>query len=333
MLHTSRNHYPHLSAGNRNRSTATEDNGMPAFQRLAREAADHIRLGDSTQDAFVEMASFIQAHPSEDQLSASVSALLATNRLAGQFAVRTCRSTFSIDQAGPDVSLILMAIPCVIAKWNSTAGDTVNPEIQGWIRSKWLGFDHDSVKVTVSNQPIPVEALDDTMGGAQLEWAKALANTGNAPATWPFKAPAPFTAAVWMVALQVPSTLVDSVQVHLQQAGLRDSSSSAFKHRIEALSQEKGALVNLLAPTSWANAFSMARAAAFRQQAAAVSRGTPAGTVLPVHYNGNELYSYTPSGKVLPWGTFPEETLSDLKSMIARTEDATGLRLPLTCIQ
>lgn len=306
---------------------------MPAFESLAKEAADCIRAEDCSQDSFERITEVVRAYPSEVRLTASVAKLLETDRLAGQFAVRACRATFSVSQVSSDASLLLLAVPCVIAKWNSKAAQAVTPEIQGWLRSKWLGFDHSTVKVTVSQQPIPVEALDDTVGRTQEVWAHTLSSESRAPAAWPFKAPEGFTAAVWMVALQVPSSMVDSLQMRLQTLGMMDPEVSAFKYRMEALAQEQGAIMAMLPPTSWANGFSMARATAFRYQAQAVSRALPQGTSVQVHFDGTNLYSYTPSGKVLSWGSFPEETKEDLVRMLDRVEDVTGLHLPLACIQ
>lgn len=310
-----------------------EDMGMPAFEALAQEAAECVRLDECAQSIFARLGDIARVYPSEAKLTASIDNLLTTDRLAGQVAVRACRTTFSVAPYNADTSLVLMAIPCVVARWNTDAGRAVNPEIQGWIRSRWLGFEHASVKVTVSHQPIPVEALDDVLGRTQIAWAHDLANEGRAPAAWPTKSAAPFTPGVWMVAMQVPSSMVDSLQIRLQQTDALDLETSTFKHRIEALANEQGAIASVLPPTSWANAFSVARAAAFRYQASAISRSVGPGTTLPVHYDGNKLFSYTPSGKVLSWGVFPEETRTDLAAMLDRAEDATGLNLPLSGIQ
>jgi len=306
---------------------------MPAFEALAHEAADCVRTDECTQSIFARLADIARVYPSEAKLTASIDNLLSSDRLAGQVAVRACRTTFSVAPYNADTSLILMAIPCVVARWSEDAGRAVNPEIQGWIRSRWLGFEHSSVKVTVSHQPIPVEALDDVVGRTQIAWAHDLSNEGRAPATWPNKSSAPFTPGVWMVAMQVPSSMVDSIQIRLQQPGALDLEASTFKHRIEALAQEKGAIASVMPPVSWANAFSVARAAAFRYQANAISRAVTPGTTLAVHYDGSKLFSYTPAGKILSWGLFPEETRADLATMLDRAEDATGLSLPLNSIQ
>lgn len=303
---------------------------MSDFEDLSRRAADHVRDHKDTQEVFCALAEAVANCPSETLLAKSVAKLLATDRLAGQFAVRACRSTFSVAPFTNDVSLVLLALPSVVARWSPEAGPAVASEMQGWLQNKWLGFEHPSVRVSVSNTPVPPEVVEAALGGSQVNWAHKLSTEGVAPGAWPAKQPAPFSPALWMVALRVPSDMVDSIQVRLQKPVAMDAITSAFKHRMDALAEEKGALVSVMPPVSWSNAFSVARASAFRLQAQAVSRAVPAGTALTMRFDGVQLTTQTPSGKTMSWGLFPEETRDDLARMLAQTESATKLRLSLS---
>jgi len=303
---------------------------MVEFENLALHAADCVRKKHDTQDVFSNLAEVAHACPSETMLAKSVSNLLSTDRLAGQFAVRACRSTFSVAPFTNDVSLMLLALPSVVARWSPDAGPAVASEIQGWLQNNWLEFEHPSVRVSVSNSPVPPEVVEAALGGTQVTWAHKLSTEGSAPGEWPQKQPAPFAPALWMVALRVPSEMVDNIQMRLQKPVALTDSTSAFKQRMAALAEEKGALVSVMPPVSWSNAFSVARASAFRLQAQAVSRGVPAGTVLSMRFDGAQLTTQTPSGKTMSWGLFPEETRDDIENMLAHAQATTKLRLTLT---
>jgi len=303
---------------------------MSDFEDLSRRAADRVRHHKDTQDVFSTLAEVAYACPSETMLAKSVAQLLATDRLAGQFAVRACRSSFSVAPFTNDVSLMLLALPSVVARWSPDAGPAVSSEIQSWLQNKWLGFEHPSVRVSVSNTPVPPEVVEAALGGTQVNWAHKLSTEGTAPGAWPTKQPAPFAPALWMVALRVPSDMVDNIQMRLQKPAAMDATMSAFKHRMDALAEEKGALVSVMPPVSWSNALSVARASAFRLQAQAVSRAVPAGTALNMRFDGVQLITQTPSGKTMSWGLFPEETRDDIERMLVQTQSATKLQLSLT---
>jgi hypothetical protein len=324
-----RAHY-HISTGAAGRrKSANEITSMSDFEELSRRAADRVRHHKDTQDVFSVLAEAAQSCPSETMLAKSVAQLLATDRLAGQFAVRACRSTFSVAPFTNDVSLMLLALPSVVARWSPDAGPAVSSEIQSWLQNKWLGFEHPSVRVSVSNTPVPPEVVEAALGGTQVNWAHKLSTEGSAPGEWPAKQPAPFAPALWMVALRVPSDMVDNIQMRLQKPVAMDAATSAFKHRMDALAEEKGALVSVMPPVSWSNAFSVARASAFRLQAQAVSRAVPAGTALNIRFDGVQLITQTPSGKTMSWGLFPEETRDDIEHMLTQTQSATKLQLSL----
>lgn len=302
---------------------------MAEFDQLAQQAADTQRAGKSTQEVFTFLSATARVCASEFDLSDRVTQLLSTDRLAGQFAIAACRTVFSVSEYAPGVSVILLGLPCVVREWPKRMASKVPAEIQGWIRSQWLSTDAPDARVVVSPTPIPVEAVEDVVGPELIQWAHAMVDCGSAPATWLDMNNAPFIASLWMVAVQVPSAAVDALCSRLQKAAATDTSTSMFLHRMDALAEEDGALMKLAPPASWANVFFRARALTFRLQAHALARSVPAGTALEMHYDGIQLDTHTPSGKVLSWGAFPEETREDIEDMLVHVEDMTGLQLSM----
>jgi hypothetical protein len=302
---------------------------MAEFEQLAQQAADSQRAGQSTQEVFTYLGATARACPSEAELSASIAHLLSADRLAGQFAIAACRTVFSVCESAPGMSVLLLGLPCVVRHWPKRVASKVPAEIQGWLRSQWLSAEDTDAQVVVAPSPIPVEAVEDVVGPELLQWAQTLVDKGTAPAAWLDMNEAPFVAALWMVAIRVPTRTVDALRRRLQAPAAMDTMTSMFLHRMDALAEEEGALMKLLPPASWTNVFSRARALAFRQQAQALARSVAAGTALEMHYDGVQLDTHTPSGKVLSWGAYPEETREDIEEMLAHVEEMTGLQLSL----
>lgn len=288
---------------------------MSRFEELAKQAVECVRKGKSTQEAFEALARAAEGYGAESLLVRQVDKLLADDRLAGQFAVRACRSAFAVAPFAEKQSTVLLALPCVVNRWSKEQDPgKLAAEIQGWLGSERLGLNTE-MRVAVAPTPLPVTALANGLGKSQLSWAHNLSVEGTQPGVW--TGDEKYTPALWLVALRVASADVDLVQARLWRPAQMDAPTSTFKHRLEALAEEQGSELRIYPPCAWHNAFTLARVTAFRARLVdEVNRRAP-GSSIELYYDGLHIGELNDKGQLDAWATFPEESEADVYNLVA----------------
>lgn len=288
---------------------------MSRFEELAKQAAECVRKGKGTQEAFEALAHAAEESGAESLLVRQVDKLLAEDRMAGQFAVRACRSAFSIAPFAEKQSLVLLALPCVVNRWQVEQDPgKLAAEIQGWMSSQRLGLSVD-MRVAVAATPLPVTTLAGGLGKSQVSWAHNLSVEGTQPGSW--LGQDKYTPALWLVALRVASADVDLVQAKLWRPAQMDMPTSTFKHRLEALAEEQGSELRIYPPSAWHNAFSLARITAFRARLVDEINQRPPGSTIELRYDGRDVVEQGAQGQRVVWASFPEEPEAEVYNLVA----------------
>lgn len=292
------------------------------FEQLSRHAANLAREGQGTQTSFESLVDAIRAFPSQAALHSAIERVQAKDRLAGQFAIRACRAVYSVAALTDGVSLMLLAMPCVVSHWPTKGISALQDHIQCWVHLNLIGPEAEDVKVVAARTPTSLQAVQGTLGPTQVLWARSLLRSGE-----PFGEVAPVNdgPAVWLIGVRLPSPLVDAVQEKVAKTRPASLESSTYRHRIEALAEEAGGFLDIAPVTSWANAPAIARIAAFWRRAKNEKQTLSQGQVVLslagacLQANGGSTAG--------SWGEFPEETFEDLEKMVKNVGQATGLAM------
>lgn len=286
---------------------------MSKLVELAVLAAERIQQGLNPQLAYEALISEVEQYPSEVLLRHEIDKLLQTHRLAGQFAIRACRSVYSVSLFDDKHSLLLMALPCVLGSDDAPLAWTVLcRELEGWLATIWASPEE---QLTAHAHPgvLPLSVMERTWGRTQSVWAHALATEGRLPVAEALSLSA--TPSLWVAVLRIPVGAVDHVQARLLRPGALTQTLATFKNRIESLAEMQGLALRVFPPCSWVNAFSLARIAAFRLRAHACK--AKAGQPPFLSYRNDALWEEAGEHPEC-WGHFPEETKKDVLTMVAQ---------------
>lgn len=295
---------------------------------LAMRAARASRAGASTQPFYDELRETFVALRGNVGLTAKIQSLLALDRAAGQFALRTARAVFARLTLKSEDDRLLLSFPCLVEVSDTTVDwARLASELQGWANL----YCAPTGTVVVAPAPVLLSTIECASAvDAPSGWLHELAHAGQIRAMPEIPPRVALSPALWQVALTATASQVARLEERLAQPRRLTQEFSALKNRTEQLAETDGITLSLFPLSSWANGFSLARIVYFRQTLRQALKQNPLKTRWRFLLAGNQLIEQGRGGESLAWGVFPEETFEDVQAMLLAAGTAHGIKLELS---